>query len=412
MDNLFDPKSTVVYKIAILTCILLVLQTIIGLFLGYPPLIFAYFAFVFATMGIVTLLLKRQKETSAKIFFLSSAYFNIFLLTPIFGYELNTHLSLIPGVGMALIFFDKEIGNRKWFFVFAGFPVWLAIEIWAKKWPVVVNISPTIQEQMGLVNIAFTMITSFFMYYVFTQRSNKQLAEIREERKHAENSVNRLTQFSYVLTHDLKSPLATISSMTDLVSNDDSLSKAEIDELLFLLNKKAQSSARLIEGITEYFKTTQKQEPQWENTESIISEILSLLTLNPNFNIKIDTLPEIFLSQIAIRQLAQNMITNAHKYNDKEIGELHIFYTEDAEYGRLCFKDNGVGMNKRQQKKAFELYTLFHKMAESQSSGMGLAIAKELVESNDGFIELSSEVGVGTQFNLCFSKKKFRFTKN
>lgn len=386
-------------------------QAVIGLFLNYPPLIFVFMGSVLLIMLGVSLLLKTGKETYGKILFLSASYIVIFFLTPVFGYDLNTHLFLIPGVGMALIFFDQEIGNRKWFFVLAGFPVWIAIELWAKHWPVVVQLPDNLTEQMGLVNIGFTMITSFFMYYVFTERSNRQLKEINVQKKHAENSIERLTQFNYLLTHDLKSPLGNISTLTELLAKEDSITLEEMKEVMAKLNEKAHGSLRLVEGITDYFKNTQKQDPEWQDTASIVSEVLSLLEIESSFKIKVGTLPQVFLSKIALRQIVQNIVTNAIKYNDKEKGTLHIYYEQNAEHGKLCFEDNGVGMNARQQKKAFELHTLFHKMAKGHSSGMGLAIVKELVESNDGFVELQSEVGVGTQFNLCFTKTKFKTAK-
>jgi signal transduction histidine kinase len=404
--NALSNKALLVKKICYFTLAILVLQLILGILWGYPNRVFGFILLIALFQVIILWLIRKKYETAAKLTFLSSSYIFIFFLTPIFGYEYNTHLYLVPGVGMALIFFDNEIGNKRWFFALLGIPMWLTIELWAKYWPVVVSVTDEQAELMGQINIGLTMLTSVFMFYVFTSRLNEQLKTIEEEKRNAENSIKRLTQFNNLLTHDLKSPLANIIDIVNLV-DEDGLSD-EQKELFSLLDNKAKGAHRLVSGITSYFRETQKEPPQWVDTNKLVGEVLSLLTIPPHFNIKVQELPKVFLSEIVIRQLTQNLITNAIKYNDKKQGELNIFFSDDGETGKLCFKDNGVGMTEEQQKNAFELFTLFHKMAQEKSSGMGLAIAKELVESNGGYIEVSSIVGGGSQFNLCFPKAKFK----
>lgn len=407
-DRPISPRSAIVKNICGLTAIIVLVHFFLGLFLGYPPKVFWFLCLVFFNNVVIFFLMEKQKETLGKVLFLSSAYFFIFCLTPIFGYELNTHLYLIPGVGMALIFFDQDMGWKRWAFVLMGFPVWLAVELIGKDFTPIVTIPHELKEPFGQLNIALTMITSFFMFYFFTTQLKKQIEVIEQAKAKAENSVKRLTQFSHLLTHDLKSPLATIQGLADLVLHDDDLDADEIAEFLQKLNDKARSSSRLVDGITEYFQSTEQKPAGWEDLEKIIREILDLLTVKSSFKIEVGPLPQAYLPHVAIRQLAQNMITNAIKYNDKPNGLLQIFHVQEGGTGKICFKDNGVGMTEQQQKQVFELFTLFHNMAESSSSGMGLAIAKELVESNNGYIEVSSEQGKGSQFNLCFPLKTFR----
>ncbi len=404
------PSGKLVWRITILTFFIMLLHGVAGVLLEYPLWFFVFIGACVLNLGLVLLYLWKGKEITAKVLFLVSSYGIIFFLTPLFGYELNTHLYLIPGVGMALIFFDDEIGFKRWWFVFAGFPVWLGIEFVGKSMPVLIPVPNNLVAPLGLVNIGFTLATSCLMFFFFAKRNKEQMFAIEEEKKEVEKSVKRLTQFNNVLLHDLKSPLATISGITEVIaSSDTELSEAEKQEFFFLVNEKAQSSLRLVEGITSYFKDTKKEPPVWVNTQAVIDDVLSLLTFRPNFQVKIESrLPSVYLSEIALRQVIHNLITNAHKYNDKENGILRIFYEESKGVGKLCFADNGVGMTQEQQKIAFELYTLFHKMAESQSSGMGLAIVKELIESNDGEVEVFSEVGTGSQFNVNFKLNRFK----
>lgn len=403
-----SPKSTLVLKICWFTLLIALFQLCIGLLLNYPSGVILFILGTGSISVVTIILLRAQKEVAARIFFLTQAYLIIVCLTPIFGYALNTHLYLIPGVGMALIFFDNEIGWKKWLFVFAGFPAWLIIEFWGKYEPALVEIPTFFIPPLAQFNIVLTMATSIFMFYVFTKKLQEQLKTIQREKRLAEKSVERLTQFNNLLTHDMKAPLASIISSTELILGDEEMGREEMNEFIRLLDKQAKSSLKLVTGITSYFSETKSEKPSWEPLEEVIQEVIKLVVAKPNFLITVGDLPKVFLSTIVIRQLAQNLITNAIKYNDKEEGYLQIFFEKDHEIGKICFKDNGVGMTERQQKRAFELYTLFHEMAKKQSSGMGLAIARELVESNDGYIEVNSEVGKGSQFNLCFPIERFK----
>ena len=407
-----NPGGALVRKIVFLTIALVFLHVGLGIILGYPKEIFWFFGEVLFNNAIVLILLRRRKESAAKIVYLSTAYLIIFCLTPIFGYELNTHLYLIPGVGMALVFFDQEIGKWRWLFVLAGLPVWLTIEWWGRELPVIISVPDNLIKPLGQMNIALTLMTSFFMFYIFTMRLNRRVKELEEEKLKAEKSVNRLKQFNNILIHDLKSPLNTISSMTDVIVGQKDISREDIDQYLVLLRDKATASRRLVEGITTYFKETRTQPSEWVDLKAMLKEVLSLLTVKPNFEIVYKQLPDLYLSPIAIRQLIQNMVTNAMKYNDSDKGLLEIYYKENKSIGSLCFKDNGVGMTEEQQKRAFELFTLFHNMAQEHSSGMGLAISKELVENNGGSIKVSSVPGKGSEFCLCFPKDRYRVAKN
>lgn len=402
-----EPRSVLLEKLTIISLVLLLVQDAIGWALNYPLSIHIFMLAVVLNTLAILFFLYLKWEVFAKLYFLSTSYLIIASLTYIFGYSLNTHLYLIPGIGMPLLFFHDEIGNKKWVFVFFGIPVWLVIELWVRHLTPVLTIPPALIPKIGQLNIGFTLVTSFSMFYFFSKRFNDQMQTVAEEKAKAENSVKRLTQFNYLLTHDLKSPLGTIHSMLKLI-NDGKLNEAEKAEFLQVLTDKSGATYNLVQGITLYFRETASQTPSWENTKDIINEVVSLLTVPPNFKITIGELPLLYLNKIAIRQMAQNMITNALKYNDKAEGILHIYYTEEKEIGKICFKDNGVGMTATQQKKAFELYTLFHKMAENESSGMGLAVAKELMESNGGFIEVESEPGEGSEFKLCFPLNHYK----
>jgi signal transduction histidine kinase len=104
-----------------------------------------------------------------------------------------------------------------------------------------------------------------------------------------------------------------------------------------------------------------------------------------------------------IKQVFQNLIQNAIKYNDKENGYLEIKYIEETENHLFMIKDNGVGIKKEYHEKIFQSFTKLHE--NSQSSGLGLSIVKRIVETMQGKIWVESEINKGTTFFFTIPKK-------
>ena len=105
-----------------------------------------------------------------------------------------------------------------------------------------------------------------------------------------------------------------------------------------------------------------------------------------------------------IKQVFQNLIQNAIKYNDKENSFIEIKYIEENENHLFIIKDNGIGIKKEHQEKIFQSFTKLHE--NSQSSGLGLSIVKRIIENMFGKIWLQSEINKGTTFFFTLPKNK------
>ncbi len=124
--------GAIVRNITFLCIAIVSFYFIIALYLNFSSTFYIALASILLCLCTVLVLLKHS-EVMAKICFLLTSYVIIFFLTPLFGYNTITYTFLIPGVGMPLIFFNEEIGYKKWFFVFLGFPVYLAIEFFSNQ---------------------------------------------------------------------------------------------------------------------------------------------------------------------------------------------------------------------------------------------------------------------------------------
>lgn len=392
--------GAIVRNITFLCIAIVSFYFIIALYLNFSNTFYIALVSILLCLCTVLVLLKHS-EVMAKICFLLTSYVIIFFLTPLFGYNMLTYTFLIPGVGMPLIFFNEEIGYKKWFFVFLGFPVYLAIEFWAKHWSPVINFSAEVIEIMATVNILLALITSTAMFYIFTERSRNDSKIIRQKNKEINNSIKRLQQFNNILIHDLKSPVAAIKSTTNYLSDSPKITAEELKEFIDILDESSENALNLITNITNYFKHTRQQSMIRLNLKTIVTDVLSVVAKPANFELNYGNIPTICFSEIAMKQIMQNLITNAIKYNDKPVVKINISVRDSRRWHIITFSDNGIGMSEKQIKQAFDLFTIFQNAKTNKdSSGMGLAIVKELIETHNGKVNIESEMGIGTTFTI------------
>jgi len=231
-----------------------------------------------------------------------------------------------------------------------------------------------------------------------------------EEANHKLQIANKqLEKFAQVVSHDLKSPLAGIITLSSIVqSNYAHLNDEKFSVSMNFIHDTSLKLSRLIDGIlkyylseSEYFTTIQ--------TISLNKTISEIVTLFPITNLEI-SLPEqdipIIVNKSVFEQIVLNLIANAINYNDKEITKLTISCSEDSEFYHISIKDNGPGIPESKFETIFELFkTLGTKDRFNKAgSGIGLATVKKLVESAQGSIVVTSELNSFTKF--LFSLKK------
>lgn len=103
-----------------------------------------------------------------------------------------------------------------------------------------------------------------------------------------------------------------------------------------------------------------------------------------------------------MQQLFQNLISNAIIFNDKPEGYVEISSLEKDEHYVIAVKDNGIGIEKQNEKKIFEMFQSFN--SDYKSTGIGLSIVKKILNGNDEKIWLESEKGIGTTFFFTLKK--------
>ncbi|TDH29149.1 hybrid sensor histidine kinase/response regulator [Segetibacter sp. 3557_3] len=222
-------------------------------------------------------------------------------------------------------------------------------------------------------------------------------------------SINKqLERFVYIVSHDLKSPLASIILMlSTLRQNETVASDPVLEDKIDLLHLSANHLADMINSILEYSKQSLSEQTVEEvDTNELVSQIAFLLFPPDNINIKIhESLPVIMTRKLKLQQVFQNLISNAIKYMDKERGLIEIGAKPKGEFYEFYVSDNGPGISKDDNQRIFKLFEVTSNKSRMESStGIGLNLLKMLVEEQGGKIWVESSPGQGSTFYFDWKK--------
>ena len=216
-----------------------------------------------------------------------------------------------------------------------------------------------------------------------------------------------LEQFANIIAHDLKTPLNNIKSLIEFIEEEHLLDvKEEATDLFDLVKTSAMSMSKLIDDLLHYSKNVEND--QEKETITILSEVNAVIKLiNPNADIKItkeNLNHNISFQSVAFKQIIQNLISNAIKYNDKDITEITISYNEELQ--QIAVRDNGPGIPENQAEKIFQMfYTLGQSSRGDSGTGMGLNLVRKLAERNEVKIYFNTQYKNGSEFIISDLKK-------
>ncbi len=221
---------------------------------------------------------------------------------------------------------------------------------------------------------------------------------------------NDLDSFVYTASHDLKSPISNIEGLILLLNKKiaPKLSSGEqkiIDHMHQSISK-FKTTIMDLSDISRVQKNLDSEKTPLafeEILDQVQADIQNLLN-NADVKIKSDfKVSHIVYAKRNLRSIIYNLLSNAIKYRsyerDVEV-EIKTYLTES--HVVLSVKDNGLGIAKDQEHKLFTMFKRIHTHVEG--SGIGLYIVKRIVENNDGFIEVSTTEGIGTEFRIFFKK--------
>jgi len=237
------------------------------------------------------------------------------------------------------------------------------------------------------------------------ERTEKQ-TELLEK---VDNINKELKDFASIVSHDLKAPLRGIKSLATWIFDDcsDKLGEQAKEQMNLLLGR-VEKMHNLIEGVLQYSRAGRTEEQIIQvNLDTFIPEAIDMLVPPENISITIeDNMPVIECAETHVMQLFQNLLNNAIKYMDKPKGRIKVGCVEQDGFWKFSIADNGPGIEEKNFEKIFKM---FHKLSvseEVEGTGVGLTVAKKIVELYGGNIWVESQIGKGSTFYFTLPKQE------
>ncbi|QZK89280.1 GHKL domain-containing protein [Flavobacterium sp. CHNK8] len=255
----------------------------------------------------------------------------------------------------------------------------------------------------------FMTNTEVFDSSEYIKQQSIEIVKINKQREellfNLEKQNKALNEYAHMVSHDLKAPLRSIDTLINwfIQDNESLLNEANLKSLnRILLNVEKMDS--LIKGILNYSSIeNHTHEERIIDVNLVVQDFLKTIEIPNNANISItNDLPVLMGNDFRLKQLFQNLIQNALKYNDKEHIEIEISSTENEQEYLFQIKDNGIGIPHAYQHKIFDIFSKLQN--DDNSSGIGLSIVKRIIEFYKGRIWLESQEKVGTTFFFTIPK--------
>ena len=235
--------------------------------------------------------------------------------------------------------------------------------------------------------------------------------ELKDKNEKLERSNKELEQFAYVASHDLQEPLRMVASYTELLEER---YKGELDEkadkYIGYAVDGAKRMQRLINDLLVLSRVNTRGKPfETVNCNDLVEKVLQGLgsTLNEKqAQIKADPLPTLTGDHTQLFQLFQNLISNAVKFHGAEKPVVKISAKQDNSEWIFSIRDNGIGIDPEFFDRIFVIFQRLHERDAYQGTGIGLSIAKKIVERHGGKIWVESEPGAGSTFYFSLQANK------
>lgn len=245
------------------------------------------------------------------------------------------------------------------------------------------------------------------------QTIENQLIELNQKNQKLEKYIEsnmQLENFAYIASHDLKAPIRTIISFSQLLQRN---LKNKLDEdgkeyLDFVISA-SRNMRDLIDDLLSYSKiNSQPIQRDIFTIEAILMAITNEIQTTiheKNAVINWSCSHKVNADMIKIKQVFQNLITNAIKFQNPDIQPIiNISCKENPTEWQFSVQDNGIGIKADYHERIFDLFQKIHNKSEFEGTGLGLAICKKIVNQHGGRIWVESTLGKGTTFHFTVAK--------
>jgi signal transduction histidine kinase len=269
-------------------------------------------------------------------------------------------------------------------------------------------------NQSSYILIGGLFIDSMLLgLFLFLSRANRLALDyadrinssLETKTKHLEKSNKDLEQFSYVASHDLKSPLNAIKQLVGWVREDCiDIIPEESKNHLDLLTQRSDRMMKLLNDLLDYSRINRTEFKSISiNLKEMTKDLDKLLDIPSGFNIIAPDI-NITIPEVPFEIVLRNLLSNSIKHHDKENGTIIISYEQGNDFHIITVEDDGPGIPEEFHEKAMEMFQTLKPRDKVEGSGMGLSMIKKIVTHYQGSVMIHSDGKRGTRI-LIFWKK-------
>ncbi|MCA9185564.1 MAG: ATP-binding protein [Pirellulaceae bacterium] len=243
-----------------------------------------------------------------------------------------------------------------------------------------------------------------------TERKKSEL-HLRRMNEALEKSNLELQQYAFIASHDLQSPIRSISSFSQflLLDYESQLDDKGKDFLRRIINS-TEHMKSLVTSLLNYSRVDSRamafEEVPLDRALKDALDMLESSIVDSHAICTHDPLPSVMGDYPQMVQLFQNLIGNAIKYHDRTPPHIHVSSHPHDDVWVVAVRDNGIGIDARAHHRIFDIFHRLHGQNAYPGTGIGLAICRRIIERHGGTIWVESEVHKGSTFYFSIPKLK------
>ncbi len=395
-------KLRIVNAMSLLSC----LSTLIMLLIAVANVSsqeFIFFLLVIAISTSIPLILNKIRHPRyARNYFVFSAYSIVTSLSVLLGSEHNYHYFLFGGIGIPLYFISSDHKIQRVIMSLLSIPLWFYLQWHFDNFQPYIILDDSFSEWAKYINVTLAFLTVFATAIVFIKENEDYVKQVLKSKEDLESLNKQLEQFAYSVSHDLKAPIGNVFALIQYLREEEAKNiSTEGLEVFQMIEQSSQRSIDMISAILEYSRLSSGliSIKNFELQE-VLEELKQTITVPKHLSFEMPAYPLTMKGvRIQLVQVFANFLSNAMKYNKTQGGWVKVeILTLDENWLEIHIKDNGPGISKELQGEIFNLFSTANKEERSDSTGIGLAIVKRLVEQNKGSVGVYSIIGEGSDF--------------
>lgn len=365
-------------------------------------------------VGIV-IINKRGKHLAAKLLIsIFVTFFMTYIATVVFGKVSGFQLYLLVAAIIPIFLWSREEKRYPIIISISILVLYASIEISPQWFEPIIIIPDKYLRVFQSSNAFFAFLAAGFALAFFQYLYRKVEEKLQEQAEQIKISQEHKDMIYSVIAHDIRSPLASFTSLTELLKvRYNKYTDTERQQIIHNISSSSESLHGLLENLLDWSKvqTGRMHIMLTEiNLRSIAEESLAIhndLVAEKQLNIKLDiqSAEMAYADHHMVSAIFRNLISNAIKYTSDK-GKIIISSKVINDMNQICIEDSGKGISEKAKKELFMVRKSDYPMKKTATngSGLGLMLCCDFVENNKGEIWVESEVGIGSKFYFTLPK--------